>query len=73
MSNLQRARKRLHEKSHAELAFRAYNPHEFFGKFDLLDITDQKRWLAVYNACIKHNLTCKYQANEIVVEDVEDA
>ena len=71
-SNLQKARRRLHEKSHAQLAFEAYNPQEFLSKFDMLDIIDQRRWLGVYNACIKHNSNCKYKLNYIVVEDVEE-
>lgn len=73
MSNLQKIRRKLHEKTHAQIAFESYFPSEFVGKFDLLNTIDQKRWLAVYNACIKHHSTCKYKSNDIVVEDMEDA
>ena len=72
LSIFNRARKQWHEEFHAKIAFYAYNPEEYFKKFDMLDKIDQKRWLTVYNACINHNLNCKYKPTYIRIEEVEE-
>ncbi len=72
MNHLRDYRDKLHELSHARIAYDAYSPGEGLTKFGLMENSEKRRWLSVYNACVFHFLNCSKKSTDMFIEDLEE-